>query len=570
MKIKKLIAIILVMTSVLLTACGKEADKADKTDKKKTTKEEKEEKTTKADEAQDENTDEDSDEPPLVDDVVSLLHLNKDYKSVNYMDSKTYEFYMDYVDEKMILSEEDANKFPALAKTLEKELNNRNDTYQSEIDSLIDIYNEDKEYGLGLGYSTKSNLSVERADSVVLSIRESSSEYSGGAHGMYGSYGYNYDTQTGKVLKFSDVVADPAGFLNLANDKIQKAYSDEYESPASLDEFLEDYDTSIIWTIDYQGVKVYFNPYTLGSYALGMVETEIYFSEAKELFNPKYFDIPNSYVMELKVGENSSLDINNDGEIEDVLINAKYDEEYDYVIGADLEISGETFSFYNEPEHCFFVSNNGKNSILVFSSAEGGYKEISYIDLSNMTMDYDNNTSGYLAMFNFFSKDEGDRSEYDYTEAVFTDPDKVYLSEYIQYLGTMTGKDYYRMGEDSRLVPYTGIYNISMNNILTANMDVECEQVDLDGNVLGKTVIKEGTRLVVRRGDGQTFADLIEVPKDADIDEQEYYIWLNSELNLEDVDVIYRVRGELGEYGSQAMINGKEEYLVFNNILYAD
>lgn len=551
---KKLIAVFLIMSGVLFTACGKKTDVKD-------IEETPAEVTSVIEEISKpvQNIAEEVSEIPSVEDEkISLLQLEKDYISVSYMDPESYIQYLDYSDEKVILSEEDAINFPALASTLEAELNERNRTYQSELDTLIEANRTEKEYGRDVEYTLNTKKYIKRADSVVLSILDSVSGYTGGAHGSYNVFGYNYDTQSGKILKFSDVVSDPVAFLKLADSKIQESFSDDFETPSSLDDFHEDYDTSIIWTVDYQGVKIYFNPYTLGSYALGRVETEIYFSEAPELFNSKYLNIPESYTAELIPHEDSLLDINNDGRNEAICVTS-----------SGIIVDDNTISFDGTPEYCYYVSNNGKNYIFAFISYDEGYREISYIDVSTMKPDSGNETPGYLAVFNIHSKDEGERYEYSNSEAIFTDPNKVMLSTYIQYLGTMRGYGYYHM-DDVSLVPDTGIYSIDMNNIMTANIDIDCEQVSPDGKVTGKAVIPERTRLVVRRGDGATFADLIEVPADADVDENDYYAFLNSDLKMEDAKTIYRVSGELGEYGSQAIINGQEEYLVFSNIMYSE
>lgn len=569
MKMKKLTVIFLIMGFVLLTGCKKDAKKENTVEQQTAESISEEENTDTA-----QSDDKEEPETPVSDEIeeAELLQLFKDHLEVDYMNPDTYNYYMEYADEKIVLSEEDAEKYPALAKTLEEELSKRNKTYQSELDSYIEGYNEMKEFGFDGGFYSNSKLSIKRADSLVLSICDFSSSFLGGAHGMYGSFGYNYDPQTGKLLKFSDVVSDPVAFLKLANDKIQSGYSSDLEAPSNLDDFMSDYDTSIIWTVDYQGVKIYFNPYTLGSYALGSVETEIYFNEAPELFNDRYLNIPESYVMEISSDDSSGFDINKDGKIEKISIISKYDDDYDYsyVTGADIEVGDAKFSFDNAVEHCYFVSDKGKNYILASVANEGGYWNFYTIDLSDMSMDADNTTPAFLASLYDEWNDDGERMEYTYTEAVFTDPDKVLLETYIQYLGTMTGRDYYCMGEGPNLVPQTGVYSFDTNSVITAKLDIDCEKVDLDGNVTGKAVIKKGSRLVVRRGDGKTFADLIEVPADSDIIEQDYDVNLNSDLYIEDADIIYRVYGELGEYGSMAVINGQDEYDVFSDIMYYD
>jgi len=575
MKMKKLLAINLILAGLFLTSCGNKADIIEtgdtvatentlaKENSEKIGTGKAEEETAKDAEIEDAEEIEDSSTP-------RILQLNKDSKIVTYVDQESYEPYIKYNDEVIILTDEEAENYPALAKSLREKLEERNNTYQNELTSFIEAYEEEKEYGFTPGYEMNTKASIARADSTVLSICNFYNDYYGGAHGMYGYFGYNYDPKTGKELKFSDVVAKPVEFLMLANDKIQEGYTDEFEIPSSLEEFCENYDTSIMWTIDYQGVNLYFNPYTLGSFAMGLVETKVYFSEAPELFNPKYLNIPESYVLELKKGDDSYIDINNDGKSEIITILSNYDDEYYYITDTDVKVGGNTFNFYGEPEHCYYVSDKGKNYIFVFYSYEGGYWLISSIDLSTMEMDPDNDTEGFLTIYDSEWIDEDNRSESNNIEAVFTDPNKVMLSKTLQYLGTMNGKDYYHMGDESHLIPDTGIYSIDSGTILTANVDIDCDQVDIDGNVTGKATITEGMKLVVRRGDEKTFADLIEVPADAEVEKYEYYEYLESEFNLEDAAVIYRVYGQIDADNYMAYINGQEEYLVFSNIMYAD
>jgi len=578
MKMKKLVALYLVMAGLVLSACGKKADvpKPEETQvaEENTVEEEKadsgqeEEAEVEAEEVVQEEVPEETESEDTGE--VRLLHLNKDYRSTTYMDMETYDYYLEYEDEKVVLTEEEAVNYPELAKALEDELNLRNKMYQPNIDSFLEDYNREKEFGHVSMYKVTSDVRIERADSLVLSIADAGG-YSGfGAHGMYSTQGYNYDTKTGKPLKFSQVVSDPVAFLNLANEKIQNSFSGEFETPSNLDDYMENYNKSINWTIDYQGVRLYFSPYELGSFALGAIETKVYFNEAPELFNPKYLNIPESYVIELDSLEPSYIDINNDGENEKIIITSRRDEEYDYIIGKDINIDGKKVSFDGETSDFYFVCHKGKNYILATVSNEGGFFSISPIDLSTMSIDSENETEGFFAVISSNSNDEDGIYEENSVKAIFTDPDNVRLSTYIQFIGTMTGVGSYHMEEGARLVADTGVYNIDTNSVVTANMDIECEQVDYEGNFIGIVVIPKGTRLIVRRGDGKNFADLIEVPDDADISDYEYYVCLNSELEMKDADIIYRVYGEMNEDSYQVKINGQEEYKVFNNILYAD
>ena len=53
-------------------------------------------------------------------------------------------------------------------------------------------------------FESKHDVYVRRADTLATSLLEYSSSYEGGAHGMYGVWGRNYDSKTGKELELMD------------------------------------------------------------------------------------------------------------------------------------------------------------------------------------------------------------------------------------------------------------------------------------------------------------------------------------------------------------------------------
>ncbi len=140
-----------------------------------------------------------------------------------------------------------------------------------------------------------SDITVRRADSVVLSLLEDTADYMGGVHGMYGYFGVNFDTETGKRLKISDVCTDAETLLKAIMTRLHE------DAPRSPFENAEEHIMESIvkdelnFTIDPAGISVYFNPYEIGSYAEGLFTATLLFSEYPNLFKDKYKQLPSTY-----------------------------------------------------------------------------------------------------------------------------------------------------------------------------------------------------------------------------------------------------------------------------------
>ena len=88
----------------------------------------------------------------------------------------------------IVLGEESREKYPKLAEQLDKRNEENQVLYQNfmeqNVSSAQEHYTDTPEYFYE--YSSNNSYSVQRADSLILSVREDGNEYTGGAHGMYG------------------------------------------------------------------------------------------------------------------------------------------------------------------------------------------------------------------------------------------------------------------------------------------------------------------------------------------------------------------------------------------------
>lgn len=178
-------------------------------------------------------------------------------------------------------------------------------------DAKLD-HSERAKYGANLfpAFENNSDVYVRRADSLVVSLLEFGSSYMGGAHGMYGVTGKNFDTYTGQEMQLTDVFTSQTAMTSAIKQQLMFDYpnaSFQGNDGASMREMVDQLakEGNLFWTMDPRGVTFYFNPYILGSYAEGIFTTTLLYSERPEIFkHDQYTNAitrrgPHSYCMEI-------------------------------------------------------------------------------------------------------------------------------------------------------------------------------------------------------------------------------------------------------------------------------
>ena len=110
------------------------------------------------------------------------------------------------------LSEEDAEKYPALAKTLEeistKENDEINKTFNDNREQAAQSFEDAEDKELFGTYTDTRTILPQRSDAAVVSFLETLSSFTGGAHDTKTFAAHNIDPETGKEIALSDVVKD--------------------------------------------------------------------------------------------------------------------------------------------------------------------------------------------------------------------------------------------------------------------------------------------------------------------------------------------------------------------------
>ncbi|MCM1262303.1 MAG: DUF3298 and DUF4163 domain-containing protein [Butyrivibrio sp.] len=170
-------------------------------------------------------------------------------------------------------------------------------------------------------YSDNMLFSVARADSNVISFLVTYEWYGGGAHGLYGSTGLNYDARTGELVDFANLSDNADAFRQDTLAFHQNlAATDSYKNIMIPD----GYDLEEIlyqdgrWYLSTFGLVFFTHPYELGAFSAGEIEFAIPYADLKEMgFQEKYaYDGPETIILQTE--EACLFDLDGDGQDEEI------------------------------------------------------------------------------------------------------------------------------------------------------------------------------------------------------------------------------------------------------------
>lgn len=139
-----------------------------------------------------------------------------------------------------------------------------------------------------LGYATDVSAKAARLDDSVISFQITLYDFTGGAHGNYGSACRNYSTKTGELLALDEIAEDYEAFhatamdymINLADTPAYKGRLFGPPSKTDLDDALFQPDH---WIFTASGISFLAAPYVLGPYASGEIAFMLPYEKAYDL-----------------------------------------------------------------------------------------------------------------------------------------------------------------------------------------------------------------------------------------------------------------------------------------------
>ena len=236
--------------------------------------------------------------------TVENKFLNDDYSDTKIIDTSYSNIYIhsgEYADTDDY--KELAEKIQQVNKDNETRLK---ETYEGFVSDFDDMYS-DVDITWGPVFYEYDHKGVIRADQKIFSTGNDAEVYYGGAHG--GNYvgGFCYDSQTGEEITFNDVFVKTDGLADIITDKLYENYDKEIffsETREDLKEDVQMYVDQLVndgatnWTVNYDGVGIYFGDYALAAYASGHQIVFINYDEYPDYLNPEYFEnADDEYIM---------------------------------------------------------------------------------------------------------------------------------------------------------------------------------------------------------------------------------------------------------------------------------
>ena len=360
-----------------------------------------------------------------------------------------------------------------------------------------------------------------RCDESVLSFYEVSSVYyPGAAHGSVGYSGYNYKPENGEQITLAEVFTDPAA-LKPAVAKYLRAQADgspiEDAEDALQYYFDEGNMDALTWVIDQDGVTFLFAPSDIAPYAMGTLESKIYFDREPSLFTGNYGSSKEGYVKPMSPYTEMTVDLDGDGSDEKLSVTGTYEEGneiYEYsgiqVSVGDQVCTAEQYCFSMQPS--FVHTEDGRNYVYVVTGTDNDYPELTVFAIKDNVPSLVGKMdgTGFASAFHPEYVDGEYSLEQSFSERYpLIDPSKFALGTRMQLMSTYSGRRFYKAGEDGMPAPLTDLYEIDADITLTTLVPVKAEVMDLSKEEATgeEKEIPAGTKLNFWRTNGTDTVD---------------------------------------------------------------
>ncbi len=409
------------------------------------------------------------------------------------------------------------------------------DTKESEANSRkTEFTNDNIEYRAGITpeetdpmiYTASVELdhAVRRLDEKYLSVLTTFYTFSGGAHGYTEFGSLNLDVATGRDLSLMDIVPDRKAFTDYLVKSLLDTYGKDAffasETEGGFESQIQNYVDNtfdpekpvedengyagyFVWTLDADGVTVFFNAYDIAPYAYGTITAMIPYSTG--LIDSAYVPADDcSIITELTKYMTVFADTDKDG-VAEAYECTNIPDEMNEGDSKAFEVSGEkgkvTLDTYFYGFVPYLVRAQGKHFLLVDLSEMNDYQEMYTFSLDNGEVGKEvildaNSSTGYY-----------DYEQDVYYSACLTDSAAMRLSSRMDILSTYSAGKTYHMNEDGSAVSDDKYYIINSGITLKSVKDIEGESIDDEGNSLGSITIPSGSEFSFVRTDAESCVD---------------------------------------------------------------
>lgn len=452
-----------------------------------------------------------------------------DENSIDYSNKQLYEGNYSCV----VLDDEYKDTYPNLYKALKDYADERFGKTDGFVKDAVDAAKEEYEYAASekvsfFGpYKDSETTYVTRFDDKLTSIYDYSYSFEGGAHGIYGVAGLNYDTQTGKKLFIGDII-------KVSKEELDEAIKAELSKIGSFDDYYGTLDEKLAsytlfegnyddmenisyeykWYFSYDGLHIVFNVYELASYGDGMQDIILDYDAYPGIVKDEYIPENNgNYCVGEKLYLTSTQYDDSTSELHFRYTPSEYDEIGDgYIYADDLELvlNGKAASADcafcigdDESLECYRVgANGGKEYIYVFIPYENDYCSLEVFEITGGDVKFVGSQN-----YHYLYGGYGDNAN---TLPILTNTDNMRLGHVVDAIGTSTAYGIYEVGADGLPQHVGEDYYIDWqcSSYITTKVDIEADIINEDGSYVENGVtIPAGTHVDPFRTDRETRVD---------------------------------------------------------------
>lgn len=351
-------------------------------------------------------------------------------------------------------------------------------------------------------YVYEAKMFVKRADDEVLAIEELVSSYTGGAHGYSYYVTNNFDVRTGEQISLEKVIIDQDSLPEILETEISEKYPDLAAWQGSLSTILGDYvartdgeyQPEFTWTLGYDGVTFYFSNYEIGSYADGLQQVTVCYSEYPQIFEGSYFEnVDEDYVIAYdNIWSGADTDLNDDGVTDYISVTRNYNGDMDFSESYDVTVNGNTFTqeIYCYDLDTYLVRSGECNYLYVQRTVENDYQSVCVFQITENSVEYMGEFSGGMVSF--------------------TNSSDFKIAKRMDLLSTFFALADCSVGSDGMPVEKDGIYKVQNEISIVSTTELTADLLDENGEFIGESsTFPSGTKFQFAVTDGNTFVDMI-------------------------------------------------------------
>lgn len=428
----------------------------------------------------------------------------------------------------LVLSDEEAAAYPELVQALTLEYDTLKKSTQEDLNNLKESAEEMVEYMQGdnnMQLIAEYTPYILRADENVVSYEQFYDDYYGGAHGYHSYAGFTFDTKTGKKLDLYDVITGEESVKAGIIQELKNKYASEdglvenntpEEDADTFFEYVDSKDQSgaVAWSLGADRLNIYYNPYNIGSWALGIVSVSLPFEKYPDAVKEEYKMGTSDYAVKIGIYADYSADIYNDGSFSDVSV---YPDGADDYANSALRIQiqdeyGQVTSrvfddMYYFSMEAYYVKTGNRHFLHAFTHSENDWTADNVYEITNGQIRDLGYVDGTPALIRYeYNYNENSLSTNSEDVAAYNDPGDLYLEKTMNAFSTYSGSRHYHIGSSGLLESSDPYVAGPTETVVTVKKALTVKKTDASGRETGKTeVIPVGTKLYFYMTDNESY-----------------------------------------------------------------